>query len=194
MEDITLVIENCEARLLTWLWLEYKHCAQIWDNLIFTNIKDEEMARGLQKIGKTYRQSFNEIFDPSEMIILDPLAEEGLKSADFKDATTVIVGGILGYEIPKSRTSMLITAKARDAKICNLGKIQLTIDSAVLVTKLIYLGVNLKDMQITQGIEIKHSEYETTTLPYGYVVIENKVIITPGLVEYLSEGTPYPSL
>jgi ribosome biogenesis SPOUT family RNA methylase Rps3 len=179
-----LVIENCEEQLSEWLWLEYRHCAEIWESITFTNVRGG-MKEKLATIGKVAEKSFEKLFEAEKLIILDPLAEEELKTPDFADSKAVVIGGILGCEIPKGRTSELITAKAKGAKIRNLGEKQLTIDTAALVAKLIYLGAKLEDIEIAQRLEVVHNENERTVLPYGYVVIEDKVIITPGLIDYL---------
>jgi len=182
-----LVIENCEEQLSEWLWLEYKHCAEIWESITFTNVRGG-MKEKLAAIGKIAEESFEKLFEAEKPIILDPLAEEELKTPDFVDSEAVVIGGILGCEMPKGRTSELITAKARGAKVRNLGRQQLTIDSAALVAKLIYLGAALEDIEITKQLEVVRSENERTVLPYGYVVVEDKVIITPGLIDYLNRS------
>lgn len=179
-----LVVENCEEQLSEWLWLEYKHCADIWENITFTNVGGK-MKEKLAEIGEVAEEHFYELFEAEKLIILDPFAKEELKTSDFAGSDAAVVGGILGCEIPKGRTSKLITAKARGAKVRNLGKHQLTIDSAALVARLIHLGVALEDVEITRQLEVVHSENERTVLPYGYVVIKNKAIITPGLIDYL---------
>ncbi|MBI5254013.1 MAG: hypothetical protein HY930_06440 [Euryarchaeota archaeon] len=179
-----LVIENCEEQLSEWLWLEYKHCADIWESITFTNVRGK-MKQRLAAIGEVAEESFEKLFEVEKLIILDPLGKEELKTSDFAGSDAVVVGGILGCEIPKGRTSELITAKAEGTKVRNIGKRQLTIDSAALVAKLIYLGAALEDIEITKQLEVVHSENERTVLPYGYVVIENKAIITPGLIDYL---------
>lgn len=192
-----LIVENCES-FSEWLMLEYQHAASIWGNAIFTNVHDAKMRRALGKIAIaklvrkprdlayaiTRSEHFYEVVKPEKLLVLDPNAKEALSKKDFSSISHVLVGGILGYEVPKGRTKT-ITSKAKGAKIRNLGKTQLTIDSAALVAKLVYLGANLKDIEITKSVEIKHSKNESTVLPYGYVVINKKVIITPGLVEYL---------
>lgn len=182
-----LVIENCEERLSEWLWLEYKHCAEIWEGITFTNVRGK-MKEKLAEIGEVAEESFDKLFEADKTIILDLLAEEELKTYDFADSEAVVIGGILGCEIPEGRTSELITAKAKEAKVRNLGKRQLTIDTAALVAKLIYLGAELEGIEITQQLEVVRNENERTILPYGYVVVENKAIITPGLIDYLNRS------
>lgn len=181
-----LIIENCEEKLWHWLYLEYKHASEIWEgNVIFTNVKDFQMYNKLKDLGEVYRESFIEIFDDSKIIILDPLAEKQLETEDFIDMDYVLIGGILGDRRITGKTRELITKKAKNAKVRNLGKIQLTIDSAALVAKLIYLGMKLEDIEITSEVEIRLNDVESIHLPYGYVILNGKPIITPGLIDYL---------
>ena len=93
---------------------------------------------------------------------------------------------VLHIRKPKGRTKKLISDKS-DFETRHLGKLQLSIDGAVFVTKAICLGLNLKDIEIACEIEIIHDSVHSTILPFGYPIIENKPIITPGLIEYLTK-------
>lgn len=189
MQKVRLLIENCEDELSEWLFLEYKHASEIWGGAIFTNVKNEDMKERLKDIGEVYSNSFYEICGDKKVIILDPKGKKELKNEDFLDASFIVVGGILGYEKPKGRTYKYITSKAKkflkNYVVRNLGKIQLSIDTASLVAKLISLGMELKDIEITREVEIVLNDVESVLLPYGYVVLDGKIIITPGLIEYL---------
>ena len=178
MEKVTLIIENLEEEISEWLLLEYKHVCNIWKNVFFTR------AEKLEDFfpGKTTEKTFSDIFH--RVIVLDPQAKKELRPSDFKDIEAVVIGGILGHEKPKGRTRKLLVSKVGEKNSRNLGKKQLSIDSAALVAKLIYLGYKLEEIEITNEVVIDCGE-EKIILPYGYVVIENKIIITPGLIEYL---------
>jgi ribosome biogenesis SPOUT family RNA methylase Rps3 len=45
--------------------------------------------------------------------------------------------------------------------------------------------MRLEDIEIAREVEIKHDSVHSTILPFGYPVIDNHLVITPGLVEYL---------
>ncbi|MGF3554394.1 MAG: hypothetical protein ACQXXF_03830, partial [Thermoplasmatota archaeon] len=139
-----------------------------------------------KKISKTEERNAKELLDNKKCIILDPKSRKTLKTSDFNSLDAIIVGGILGYKKPRGRTKKLITDKY-GYETRNLGKIQLTIDGAVFVTKQISLGKNLKDIEIAYELEIKHDDIYSTILPFGYPIINNKPIITPGLIEYIIE-------
>lgn len=182
-----LIIANCEEELSEWLWLEYKHASEIWDgDVVFTHVPADMKGR-LATIGKVDDRHFSEIF--KDIIVLDPEAEEPLSPADFSDSEGVVVGGILGYDVPKGRTGELITDTAPLAKVRHLGEKQLPIDQAALAAKLVSMGSLLEDIDITEAVEIMINDIESVELPYGYVVMDGKVLLTPGLVDYLSKDS-----
>jgi ribosome biogenesis SPOUT family RNA methylase Rps3 len=180
-----LVIENCEPELSEWLYLEYKHAAEIWGGAAFTNVTNAIMAKGLIGLGSVVKKPFHGLYSGEGTIILDPRGEGTLRTRDFDRAEFVVVGGILGDATPKGRTEELISAKCGDAVIRNLGGVQLTIDSATLVAKLIQKGMKMRDITVTREVELRLSEEENVVLPYGYVVIDRRLILTPGLKEYV---------
>jgi ribosome biogenesis SPOUT family RNA methylase Rps3 len=181
-----LVIEHCERTLSEWLLLEYKHAAKLWDgDLIFTRVTDNKTAQVVKKLGTVQKEKAKDIFSNKKCIVLDPQAKKPLTPNDCSRCDAIIVGGLLGYEKPQGRTKKLISDKS-DFKTRNLGKFQLSIDGAVFVTRAICLGLNLKDIEIAREIEIIHDQIHSTILPFGYPIIENKPVITPGLVKYLT--------
>ena len=182
-----LVIEHCESNLSEWLMLEYRHSAKIWGrNTIFTNVKDKKIRNVLKTIAKTEEKNAKEFLNNKKCIILDPQSKKVLKTEDFTNLHSIIIGGILGYENPKGRTKKLISDKYR-FRTRNIGKIQLTIDGAVFVANEIALGKKLKDIEIAYELEIIHDSIHSTILPFGYPIVNNKPIITPGLVEFITK-------
>jgi ribosome biogenesis SPOUT family RNA methylase Rps3 len=182
-----LVIEHCEPALSKWLLLEYKHAAKLWDGgIVFTRVADNKTARVLQKFGTVQKEKAKDIFSNKKCIVLDPQAKKPLTPNDCLRCDAIIIGGLLGYEKPKGRTKKFISDKS-DFETRHLGKLQLSIDGAVFVTKAICLGLNLKDIEIAREIEIIHDPIHSTILPFGYPIIEDKPVITPGLIHYLSK-------
>ncbi|MEM4258879.1 MAG: hypothetical protein QXL17_07010 [Candidatus Thermoplasmatota archaeon] len=183
----TLIIEHCEPELSTWLLLEYQHCVKIWEKtIVFTRVHDKKSEKKLTTLGIVEPRTANEMFAGKKCIILDPLAKKPLTTRDFEKLDGIIIGGILGYKKPRGRTKELIT-KHSSFESRHLGKIQLTIDSAVFVAKAIMLGMKLSDIEITTEVEIVHNEIHSTILPFGYPILNNTVIFTPGLIEYLQK-------
>lgn len=180
-----LIIEHCEPTLSEWLLLEYKHAAKLWDDdLVFTRVADKKTANVLQRLGSVKKEKAKNVFSNKKCIVLDPQAKKPLTPKDCTNADAIIIGGLLGYEKPRGRTKKLIS-ETSGFETRHLGKLQLSIDGAVFVTKAICLGLDLKDIEIAGEIEIIHDPVHSTILPFGYPVIENIPVITPGLIEYL---------
>ena len=182
-----LVIEHCEPNLSDWLILEYQHSVKIWGkNTVFTSVTDKKTINILKTIAKTEKKNVKELLNNKKCIILDPQSKKTLKTNDFTNLYAIIIGGILGYEKPKGRTKKLISDKYK-FQTRNIGKIQLTIDGAVFVAKEIAFGKKLTDIEIAYELEIIHDSIHSTVLPFGYPIMDNKPIITPGLIEYIKK-------
>ena len=123
-------------------------------------------------------------FRPEKTVVLDPAAPKALRTGDMERSGAIVVGGILGSEGFTGKTGRLLTDRL-GCRARNLGKTQLSIDSSVVVCRLIALGLGLEDIELTSELEILHDDGHSTVLPYGYPVLEGKVIFTPGLKEYL---------
>lgn len=182
-----LVIEHCEPQLSEWLMLEYRHAVKLWPGkILFTRINDKITADSLKKLGKVEKQKAKDLFKDKNCIVLDPQSKKTLTTKDFSNLDAIIIGGILGYEKPRGLTKKLITDKS-DFETRNIGNIQLTIDGAVFITKAILLGLKLKDIEIAHEIEIVQDSVHSTIIPYGYPIINDNPVITPGLIEYHSK-------
>jgi ribosome biogenesis SPOUT family RNA methylase Rps3 len=181
-----LIIEHCEPNLSEWLLLEYKHAAKLWGgSLVFTRVVDKKTSTTLRKLGLVQKEKANAVYSEKKCIVLDPQAQYALKPKDCSIADAIIIGGLLGYEKPQGRTKTLISDTS-DFPTRHLGKLQLSIDGAVFVTKAICLGLHLKDIEIAREVEIVHDKIHSTILPFGYPIIDNTPIITPGLIQYLT--------
>ncbi|DAC72758.1 MAG TPA: hypothetical protein DSN98_03755 [Thermoplasmata archaeon] len=181
-----LIIEHCEPALSDWLLLEYKHVVKIWKgNIVFTRVADKKTAQVLQKLGRIQKKKAKDIFSTKKCIVLDPQAKKPLTPKDCSNADAIIIGGLLGYEKPQGRTKKLIS-NTSGFETRHLGSLQLSIDGAAFVTKAICLGLNLKDIEIASEIEIIHDSVHSTILPFGYPIIANRPVITPGLIKYLN--------
>jgi len=178
-----LVIEHCEPQLSEWLTLEYKHAVKLWSGkTIFTRVNDKKTASFLKKLGGVEKQRAKDLLENKNCIILDPQSKKTLRTQDFTNLDAIIIGGILGYKKPKGRTKKLITNNS-GFETRNIGNIQLTIDGAVFIAKAIFLGLKLKDIEIAREIEIVQDSVHSTIIPFGYPIINDKPVITPGLVE-----------
>jgi ribosome biogenesis SPOUT family RNA methylase Rps3 len=168
-----IVIENLEP-LGKWVLYEYEHSYEAaGDLLLITNAK-------IDGLPSTERRFF-EVFDPKKVVILDPKAPEELKPEDFDGIEAVVIGGILGDHPPKGRTWELLTSEFPQAKARNLGKLQLPIDNAVLVTKLIMEGKRLSEIRLARGLKIECEfmrSKEVVILPFGYVIYQGRPFVS----------------
>lgn len=182
-----MVIENCEERLSDWLLAEYRHCGEIWPGLVFTSIRRKKDRTLLEEIGEVSELDSLEYTGGSKCIILDHMAAEELKEKEIRGYEYLIVGGILGYDRPLGRTAKFITSKFDGVKNItrNMGKIQLTIDSAAFVARAILLGASVGELEISSEVEIRWDDVHSTLLPYGYPVVNEKLILTPGIIDVL---------
>ena len=206
-----MYIENCEP-YSEWLMLEYKHSLESWPGIVFTNVPDAKLHQTLSAFlkiidffkdsagnesksgagksakGAVHKSSLSGLkeFQPKKTIVLDPAAPKALATADMDKAGALVVGGILGSEGFTGKTGRLLTEKL-GCQGRNLGKIQLSIDSAVVVCRLIALGMKLEKIKLSTELEIQHDDGHSTVLPYGYPVLNGKLIFTPGLKEYLKK-------
>ena len=181
------VIEHLEPEIGRWLYIEYMHSSEIVgkSKIMFTNVKNQNAALLLSKLGKTQFKSFFEIFKPEEVVILDPQAQKLLTPEDFKGKKAVIIGGILGDHPPKGRTRKFLTAKFPKATVRNIGREQFSIDGAVYVAKLVSEGKRLDEIPIMMGLTVKLNEYAEIYLPYAYPLRDGKPVIHKELIEYL---------
>jgi ribosome biogenesis SPOUT family RNA methylase Rps3 len=175
------VIEHLEPKVFKWCVLEYAHISK-WvgkQNLFFTNTR----SAALKKFGKVEPKSVQKLrFEKA--CVLDPEAKQELTPAIAKKYNYFIFGGILGDDPPKERTKVELT-KFLPYPAYNLGKTQMSTDTAVIVTKLICDGKKLSELKFQQGIEINISEYEEVHLPYKYLIIKGKPLLAPGIADML---------
>jgi len=179
------IIEHLEPRLYKWCILEYKHISEIVrkNNLIFTNIKSG--SDKLKGLGKIYRESIKEL-DLKRVCILDPFAEKILSFKDKEKFDYLVFGGILGDFPMKKRTKKELSDKMNVEKR-NLGKKQMSTDTAVYVAKGIIEGKKLEDFKFQDEIEVEIKEGESVILPFRYVVEKGKPILPKGFVEFLKK-------
>lgn len=177
------IIEHLEPKLWEWCVIEYKNISKIVGkrNLWFTNIK--EKGRLLEKYGRVIEKSVKDL-DLKNACLLDPWAKEQLYSKEAKKFDYLVFGGILGNNPPEKRTKVLSNF-IKFAQKRNLGKDQLSTDSAVYVVKQILEGKKLIEMKFQDSAEIKINEIESVILPYKYPIKNNKVFMSKDLIKYL---------
>ncbi len=178
------VIEHLEEKVWPWCILEYKHISEIVgkENLIFTNVPLKEKKK-LEKFGKVYTKSVLKL-NFKKCCLLEMIANKQLTSNDKEKFDYFIFGGILGDNPPQGRTKVL---HKLNCEMRNLGKKQMSTDTAVLVTHKILNGKKLKDIKFKDTIELETAENESVILPFRYVLEDGKPVLAKGLFEMLKK-------
>lgn len=177
------VIEHLEPELFKWCIIEYAHISKIVgrDNLIFTNIKPEDKEI-LSKYGEVREESVSGM-NLNNACVLDPNSDKVLSPEDKFDF--LVFGGILGDNPPRNRTTPELTEKFKTASKRNMGKEQMTTNTAVYVAKKISEGSRIEDIRFAYELEVEIDEGESVVLPYRFVIDDDKPVLAEGLIEYL---------
>ena len=181
------IIEHLEPKLWPWCVIEYKHISKIVgkNNLWFTNVQKKDIKK-LNRYGKVFTESAKKM-KINNGCILDPEADKILTHGDTIKFEYFIFGGILGDYPPRKRTETELSKYFKNTEKRNIGKDQLSTDNAVYVVKQISKGINFKDIQFQDEVEIKINEIESTILPFKYPLVNGKPNISPELVKYLKK-------
>ena len=183
------IIYHLEPELYEWCLIEYMHISEIVgkQNLIFTNIKNKSDEKILKKLGSVKKESVTKL-NLKKACLLDPKASKTLKPKDSKIFNYFTFGGILGDYPEQGRTEEYLTSKLKNVETRNLKEIQMSTDTAVLVTNIILKGTSIKKIKFVDKptIVLKKGKFqEEINLPYRYVSKNNKPIMSKELIRYL---------
>lgn len=176
------IIEHMDEEIYDWSILEYRHASSIVgkDNIIFTNIKKGKEK--IQKLGKIHEKSVSEM-NFNNICILDMDAKKLLQTKDKEKFEYFVFGGILGDNPPQKRTQKLI--KKLKCETRNLGKKQMSTDTAVLAAKIILKGKTLEEIEFADTIMIPIRPGEDVILPFRYILKDGKLMLAQGIVKML---------
>lgn len=177
------VIEHLEPEVYKWCEIEYAHISKVLgkENVIFTNTD----SKSLGKLGKVEKASVKDLkFEHA--CVLDPEAQQTLTPEIARKYEYFIFGGILGDNPPKDRTKTELT-KFLPYPAFNLGREQMSTDTAVIVVKEIYDGTPLDKLRFVDKVEIEVEDGLTVTLPYRYLIVDDKLVIAEGIIDLLRE-------
>ncbi|ADI32250.1 SAM-dependent methyltransferase [Staphylothermus hellenicus] len=193
MKKPVIIIEHLETEFSIWLFLEYRHSSLIYgsDYVWYTNLP-LKYHKIMKKYGKTFAESIVDLvrkrfIDEDQIIILDPAAEKELSFKDLVENNYVVIGGILGDHPPRRRTETLLSNKLRNVKRRNIGDGQYSIDGAVGFVNLLWINKSIEKIQYVDGITLE-TDYGCIRLPFRYLIIDGKPLISRELVEYLKTG------
>ncbi|MEK6857476.1 MAG: SAM-dependent methyltransferase [Nanoarchaeota archaeon] len=177
----TYIIEHLEPELFEWCIVEYEEISKtVGKNaLLFTNVK--EHSAKLNSLGFVKKESVVKL-KLDNACVLDPESSEELSSSDKFDY--LIFGGILGDNPPRKRTEDELSSKINFPKR-NLGKKQMSTDTAVKVTKLIVDGKKFSEIKFIDNPELEIADGEFVELPYRYLSKDGKPVIYSKIMEIL---------
>ena len=177
-------IEHFEA-FNAWTELEYlnilKHVSS--DNLILTSVNPKILPtihKDLQKVALT---TSIENFDKSKILLLDPQSNTLLSPTD-SSFEYLLFGGILGDNPPQDRTGVL---RRMGFETRSLGPIQMTTDTAVLVSQLIVEGTPIDKIKFIDSPQVRLGKKEEVTLPFRFIEENKRPKIAEGILELIRE-------
>ena len=176
------IVEHLEGKLWPWCVIEYKHISRIVGrkNIWFTNVRGKK----LHQFGKVFSASVSQL-KLANVCVLDPAAKKMLSPKEAKKFDYLVFGGILGDDPPQQRTAPELTSRMPDAVARNIGTKQMSTDTAVYVVREIVNGKKLSGFRFQEGAEILLDKNELTVLPYRYVIINGKPLISRELAAYI---------
>jgi ribosome biogenesis SPOUT family RNA methylase Rps3 len=207
-----------ESALSSWCRIEYQHVANLIlspNRLIFTNIQSEIIQNELLQMspdGKNVvviSEPLKEAmathpllkeFKFSDYCLLDMKAEKALSPSDAPRFPCVVFGGILGNVIPLgdgNYSSDDKTALVRDLGFDkndnrrHLGEMQMTTDTAVLVTRMIIqYQMEFPDIQFIDNPEIEGEDGGITEMEgFRYVCDDQgRPVLAPGMQKLLNDS------
>ncbi len=191
------IVEHMEDELFDWCMLEYRHISKVVgkDNCWFTNI-DPADKKKLEPLGTVHEKSVADL-GLKRICLLDLNASGTLAPNDAKEFDYMVFGGILGDNPPRGRTKALRLALEKKAKenalgIRDVGPVQMSTNTAVLVAKTILDGTPLEKIPFLDTIQIEMGEGEEVELPYRYVAgKDGKPILPEGLIEKLMQDEEF---
>lgn len=189
-KKIFFIIEHLEPVLGKWVWFEYEHASKIVgrENIIFTNVKNMEEAKKLIELGSVLSKSVKDLpFNQKSIMVLDPNAKKLLEPKDFRTASCIVVGGILGDHPPAGRTEKLISWYLPFALKRSLGRYQFSIDGAVYLANEVRKGRKLEEIPVKVGLDVRVNKYYTITLPFAFPLVNKKPLISEDLLQYLKK-------
>ncbi|MEM1538633.1 MAG: SAM-dependent methyltransferase [Candidatus Nezhaarchaeales archaeon] len=188
--QVKIVVEHLEPELSDWLLYEYENASRIVgvDRLMFTNVPSFDVER-LKGFGEVRSEHVWELFNPEDLVVLDPQAPQPLQPEDVK-RKKVVIGGILGDNPPRGRTMKLLTSKIKGVTSRNIGVYQFSIDGSAYIAKRVIEGCRLEAIAVRRRLTIKVSRNHLIMLPYAFPLHEGKPVISPKLITYLRLTDP----
>lgn len=183
------IIEHMEEGFSEWVILEYSQIIREVgkENLILTSlppsttekdIPERLLALGLQWTTKECVEIDDGNVDKTRVCLLDPAATEELVPEDGAKFDYFVFGGILGSHPRVDRTGILRRKYGFAGR--RLGALQMTTDTAIRTTQTIIENkTKFEDIKFIDYPEIKYNRYESTEMPFRYILDKEGTPILP---------------
>jgi len=175
------IIEHLEPEMYEWCVLEYEHISDEVgrNNLIFTNVPKKD-HKTLASLGEVKEESVKGM-DLKTPCIMDPQADKMLIPEDKFE--NIVIGGILGNHPMDGRTKREFKKLKGERR--NIGALQMSTDTAVIVVKRILDGMPFTKLTFQDTLDIEIEDGFHNILPYRYLKENGKLVLPKGFVEFL---------
>lgn len=178
-----------------WVVLEYSQIIREVgkENLVLTSLPtgttEKDIPNKLLELGLQWTTEecvhLDGGVDTKRVCLLDPAAETELVPEDALSFNYFVFGGILGSHPRIDRTGILRKKYGFAGR--RLGALQMTTDTAIRTTqKIIQDRVKFEDIKFLDYPEIRYNKYESTEMPFRYIVdSEGNPILPQGMLELI---------
>lgn len=178
-----------------WVILEYSQIIRDVgrENLILTSLPasttEADIPQQLKDLGLIWTTEECVTIDgglkKESVCLLDPAAETDLLPLDAEKFEYFVFGGILGQHPRVDRTGILREKYGFAGR--RLGALQMTTDTAIRTTKIIIeKQTEFQDIAFIDYPEIKFNKYESTEMPFRYVLDDKGEPVLPnGMLELI---------
>lgn len=178
-----------------WVVLEYSQIIRDVgkDNLVLTSLPptttEADIPQPLRDLGLQWTTKEcidieNGAIDRSRVCLLDPAATTDLLPSDQADFDYFVFGGILGSHPRIDRTGLLRDKYGFSGR--RLGELQMTTDTAVRTTQRIVANqTKFEDIKFIDYPEIRYNRYESTEMPFRYILDGEAPILPEGMLELI---------
>lgn len=186
-----------EPEFSEWVVLEY--CQIIKDvgkeNLVLTSLPEgtteAQIPKPLIELGLQWTTDecikLDNGLDHSRVCLLDPAATTELVPEDKGQFDYFVFGGILGSHPRVDRTGLLRDKYGFAGR--RLGALQMTTDTAVRTTqRIVDKQVAFENINFIDYPEIQFNKYESTEMPFRYILDESNTPILPqGMLQLIEK-------
>ncbi|OVF09353.1 putative arginine N-methyltransferase [Clavispora lusitaniae] len=189
------VIEHMEEGFSEWVILEYSQIIKDVgkENLVLTSLPagttEKDIPQRLRDLGLQWTTDecvhLDGGVDTSRVCLLDPGAEKDLVPEDSSKFDYFVFGGILGSHPRIDRTGVLREKYGFAGR--RLGALQMTTDTAIRTTqRIVKDGKKFEEINFIDYPEIRYNKYESTEMPFRYILdSEGTPILPEGMLKLI---------